>query len=87
MGPAYAQIKGKKMIERDFATSFPLYLAAKDARLVLEAADTTGHEARLAEVIVRLYEQADAQGNGEQDMSAVYEAISGRDDDRPAAAP
>lgn len=87
IGPAYAQIKGKKMIERDFATSFPLYLALKDARLVLEAADTTGHEARLAEAVERLYEQADAQGNGDLDMSAVYEAVSGRDDERPAAAP
>ena len=34
----YAKLKGEAMIERSFAPSFPLALAAKDAGLIAEAA-------------------------------------------------
>ena len=38
LGPPYAKMKGTMMIERSYEPSFSLALAAKDARLALEAA-------------------------------------------------
>jgi 3-hydroxyisobutyrate dehydrogenase len=82
---AYAQLKGKAMIERDYETSFPLRLAAKDATLVLEAAE--GIELPLTQVVERRFREATEMGLGDKDMAAVYEATSARDDAHPAAAP
>jgi 3-hydroxyisobutyrate dehydrogenase len=74
------------MLSREYETSFPLRLAHKDARLVVEAA---GDEANLAvaEAARGLFAQAEEMGRGDDDMAAVYEAASPRSDDRPAAAP
>lgn len=84
MDIAYAHMKGKLMVERDYPASFPLRLAAKDARLVLEAAE--GLELPLADAARRRLEEAAAMGLADEDMAAVYEAASARDDRRPAAA-
>jgi 3-hydroxyisobutyrate dehydrogenase len=81
----YAQLKGKAMIERDFATSFPLYLALKDSRLVAAAAEGADLELALGDAILGRFEAALEQGHGDEDMAAVYNAISARDDERPAA--
>ena len=83
----YAQMKGGMMIARDFETSFPLSLAGKDAGLALEAGRDAGLELPLLEAVLAKFETAADMGHGEADMSAVYEASSQRDDDRPAASP
>jgi 3-hydroxyisobutyrate dehydrogenase len=73
---AYAQMKGKMMIERSFDPSFPLRLAVKDARLVLEAARDS-EEPQLPRAIAERLSQADELGHGDEDMAAVYWATGG----------
>jgi 3-hydroxyisobutyrate dehydrogenase len=73
----YAQLKGKMMIERAFEPSFPLGLALKDARLVLEAASGDAEAPELPQAIERRLAQAEEQGHGEEDMAAVYWAAGG----------
>jgi 3-hydroxyisobutyrate dehydrogenase len=74
LGPAYAQLKGKAMIAREFPPAFSLSLARKDAGLVLEAAERHGFDAALAEAIARKMDDAIAQGHGDEDMAATFYA-------------
>jgi 3-hydroxyisobutyrate dehydrogenase len=67
----YAQLKAKAMLEGDFAPSFGLDNAAKDTRLILEAAAAGGLDLGFAGVIRDRFAAASAAGHGEQDMSAV----------------
>jgi len=64
----YARIKGEAMIERDFAPSFPLALAAKDAGLISEAAP----ELPLPKLIRERMLKAVELGHGASDMSATF---------------
>jgi 3-hydroxyisobutyrate dehydrogenase len=64
-------MKGKMMIERSFEPAFKLELAAKDARLVLEAAQRHDLELPMLGAIRSQLEEA-AQEHGEKDMSAAY---------------
>ena len=67
----YLQIKGKAIMERDFTPAFQLKLAAKDARLVAEAAKR--HQVDVP--LVRVIRDRLAEGvpeHGEKDMSATY---------------
>ena len=67
----YLQIKGKAIMERDFTPAFQLKLAAKDARLVAEAAER--HQVDVP--LVRVIRDRLAEGvpeHGEKDMSATY---------------
>ncbi|PKV90386.1 3-hydroxyisobutyrate dehydrogenase [Amycolatopsis echigonensis] len=70
----YARAKGPMMLSGEYPASFPASLAAKDARLVVEAAghaiDVGGAAAALAHL-----ETAVEAGHGEDDMAAVYEGI------------
>jgi 3-hydroxyisobutyrate dehydrogenase len=68
---AYAQMKGKMMIERSFEPAFKLELAAKDARLVLEAAQRHDLDLPMLDAIRSQLEVA-AEEHGEKDMSAAY---------------
>ena len=67
----YAQLKGKMMIERSFEPSFKLELAAKDARLVLEAIERHDLDLPMLEAIRDQLEKA-AQDHGDEDMAAAY---------------
>ena len=67
----YLQMKGKAMIARDFAPSFSLALAAKDAGLVEEAAAEHGLDLPLASTIRRRLEEAVGE-HGEEDLSATF---------------
>jgi 3-hydroxyisobutyrate dehydrogenase len=67
----YAQMKGRMMIERSFEPSFKLELAAKDARLVLEAIERHDLELPMLETIRIQLEEA-AREHGDQDMAATY---------------
>lgn len=75
-GMPYARIKGEMMIGRTFAPSFPLALAAKDARLVLDAAERDGLELAVADAVARRFADAIELGAGDEDMAAIYRAIA-----------
>ena len=74
MGPPYASMKGKLMIERDFPPSFPLELALKDARLALEAAEKQGLRVGLLAAVVEQMDRAVEAGHGREDMAATIHA-------------
>ncbi|HEX2397212.1 MAG TPA: NAD(P)-dependent oxidoreductase [Solirubrobacteraceae bacterium] len=70
---AYAQAKGAAMAEEAFEPpSFPLRLAAKDARLVLEAARGAGLSLPLMRATCTQFERSIGQGHGDEDMAAAY---------------
>jgi 3-hydroxyisobutyrate dehydrogenase len=68
----YFRMKSKLMLDEDFPASFSLALAAKDARLVAEAADRHGADLPIAEAIAERFAQATEAGHGEEDMAATY---------------
>jgi 3-hydroxyisobutyrate dehydrogenase len=68
---AYAQMKGRMMIERSFEPAFKLELAAKDAGLVLEAAQRHDLDLPMLEAIRSQLDEAAAE-HGEKDMAATY---------------
>jgi 3-hydroxyisobutyrate dehydrogenase len=68
---AYAQIKGKMMIDRSFEPAFKLSLAAKDAGIVLEAARRHHLELPMLEAIKNRLVQG-AGDHGDADMAATY---------------
>ena len=61
-----------------YEPNFSLALAAKDLRLVTQAAETAGVELRLAPAARSWLEQADEHGLGDLDYSAVIADIRGR---------
>lgn len=71
---AYAQIKGRMMIEGEFPTSFALELAAKDAGLVLDAAEAAGMALPLLEAVRDQMLRAVELGHGDEDMAATFHA-------------
>jgi len=68
----YARLKGEAMIDRAFEPSFPLALAAKDAGLMIEAAEAAGIDLPLPRLIREQMDKAVEAGHGEQDMSATF---------------
>jgi 3-hydroxyisobutyrate dehydrogenase len=68
----YAHVKGEAMIARKFEPSFPTSGAAKDCRLILEAAADVGVEMGLTAAAERHFARAVEQGHGDEDMAAVY---------------
>jgi 3-hydroxyisobutyrate dehydrogenase len=76
MGTPYAQLKGKAMIAREFAPSFPLSLAHKDARLVLAAAEEAGLKLPAVQAVERQFARAEGDGHGDEDMAAVFLATA-----------
>lgn len=70
-----------------FPPNFKLSLAAKDLRLVNEAAGDAGAELRVAAAARAWLEAADAAGFGDLDYSAVVAHIRGRSPTGPASAP
>ena len=75
LGPPYAKLKGTMMIERSYEPSFTLALAAKDARLALDAAGRAGLELPALAAIRDQLERAVEQGHGDGDMAAAVEAV------------
>ena len=67
----YLRMKGAAMMRGDFAPSFQLSLAAKDARLVEQSAARRGLDLPLVEAIRRRLEQAVPE-HGHEDVSATY---------------
>jgi 3-hydroxyisobutyrate dehydrogenase len=67
----YLRLKGKAIIERNFEPSFRLALAAKDARLIDEAAQRHELDLPLFSTIRRRLAEA-AEAHGDEDFSATY---------------
>jgi 3-hydroxyisobutyrate dehydrogenase len=71
----YAQLKGSAILNDKLSPpSFPLRLARKDAKLVLEAADGQAIDLPAARAICDQFTKAADLGYGEDDMAAVYYA-------------
>ena len=68
----YFRMKSKLMLEEDFPASFALALAAKDARLVAQAAEGHGADLPIAAAIAQRFTQATEAGHGDEDMAATY---------------
>jgi 3-hydroxyisobutyrate dehydrogenase len=68
----YVQLKGEAMLSGDLDAQFALWGAAKDARLIEEAAAAAGLELALIPAARRHFERAEEDGHGELDMAATY---------------
>jgi 3-hydroxyisobutyrate dehydrogenase len=68
----YMRMKAKLMFEREFPASFALTLAAKDARLVVEAAERHGADLPAARAVAERMTAAAQAGHGDEDMAATY---------------
>ena len=72
MDAPYVQLKGKVMLAGDFAPSFSVDGAAKDADLILAAAQGAGTDAAVVEVARRYLRRAGEMGHGGEDMAATF---------------
>lgn len=70
-------VKGQKMVERDFTVQAKLSQHTKDVRLILQEATEAGLALPLTTLHRQLLEQAEAAGLGELDNCAVIRVISG----------
>jgi 3-hydroxyisobutyrate dehydrogenase-like beta-hydroxyacid dehydrogenase len=68
-------VKGRKMVESDFSVQARLSQHLKDVRLILKTAAEAGLALPLSETHVRLMEQAETTGLGDQDNSAIIQVI------------
>ncbi|AUS79481.1 NAD(P)-dependent oxidoreductase [Actinoalloteichus sp. AHMU CJ021] len=76
MDVPYAHTKGYAMLRSDYTPSFPLRLAAKDARLVLAAsAGDDAPDLSLVRVVLDQLTRAEDHGFGRDDLAAVYEGV------------
>lgn len=72
------EVKGEKMVSRDYTPQARLSQHLKDLRLILDAASGAGLTLPLADAHRRLMEHAERMGLGDQDNSAVLEALRRR---------
>ncbi len=72
------EVKGEKMVSRDYTPQARLSQHLKDLRLILDAASGAGLTLPLADAHRRLMEHAERIGLGDQDNSAVLEALRRR---------
>jgi len=68
----YVQMKGKAMLEGEFAPAFGLDGAVKDAGLVADAAEHAGLDTAVQDAVRAHLARAAAAGHGDKDMSATY---------------
>ena len=71
-------IKGRKMLDRDYSVQARLSQHLKDVVLILESAERQGVELPLSTVHRLLLEKAENLGFGQQDNCSVIEAWRGR---------
>lgn len=68
-------VKGDKMVSRDYTPQARLSQHLKDVRLILEGAKGAGLTLPLSEAHRRLMEQAEQLGLGDQDNSVILEVL------------
>jgi 3-hydroxyisobutyrate dehydrogenase len=67
----YVQLKGSGMIAQEFPTAFPVDGAAKDAALILAAADGAGVRMDITRIALDRLRNVSGAGHGAEDMSAI----------------
>ncbi len=72
MDSGYFQAKSAALLTGNYATSFSITNAAKDARLIIEAAAQAGVHMDAAQAGCGRFERALAAGHGDKDMAASY---------------
>jgi 3-hydroxyisobutyrate dehydrogenase len=72
----YAQLKGKAMLAGDFTPAFGLDGGRKDLRLIAEASGAAGVPQNLLDGVRALFDAAAEKGHGDDDLAAVYTALS-----------
>jgi 3-hydroxyisobutyrate dehydrogenase len=72
MDAPYVQLKGSSMLAGDFAPSFAVSGAAKDADLIVAAARGAGVELAVVEAARDHLARALEAGHGDLDLSATY---------------
>ncbi|TDD04424.1 NAD(P)-dependent oxidoreductase [Nonomuraea deserti] len=72
MDSPYFQAKSASILEGDFTTSFAVSNAAKDTRLITQAGETAGVRLDVVAAAGERLRRAEAQGHGDEDMSATY---------------
>jgi 3-hydroxyisobutyrate dehydrogenase len=72
MDAPYVQLKGSAMLAGDFAPSFGLDGAAKDAGLIVDAARAAGADVAVLEAVQQHFARALEAGHGDKDMAATY---------------
>ncbi|MBJ7457773.1 MAG: NAD(P)-dependent oxidoreductase [Thermoleophilaceae bacterium] len=78
VGSAYAQIKGRMMLDGNYEPNFPLEHGTKDTRLIVGAAREAGLQLPLAEGTNDHFNAALAAGRGKDDVSAIFEYVAQR---------
>ncbi|MFI6081135.1 NAD(P)-dependent oxidoreductase [Streptomyces sp. NPDC051217] len=73
----YLHIKASAILDEDYTPNFGLATAAKDARLIVQAAEAEGVRVDVAEAGANRFARAQAQGHGDKDMAATYFASFG----------
>jgi 3-hydroxyisobutyrate dehydrogenase len=76
IGSPYAVTKARQMLDGEFAPSFALKLALKDADLAVATARDTGTDLRVTNSFIESWHQAVASGHGDEDLSVVYAAAA-----------
>jgi 3-hydroxyisobutyrate dehydrogenase len=76
---ATAKSKRSRVESGEYPPNFTLELAAKDLRLVTEAAERLGVDAKVAAAARAHFEAADGAGFGDLDYSAVIAHVRGRE--------
>jgi 3-hydroxyisobutyrate dehydrogenase len=74
-GSGILSAMSERMMQRTYEVNFLLRLMAKDQRYAHAAASQMGVDASMASSALKLFEQAEEQGLGEKDMSAVVEVV------------
>ncbi len=69
-------VKGQKMVDREFHPQGKLAQHSKDVRLILEEAAQAGLRLPLSSLHLELLERAEAAGWGEEDNSAIIRVIA-----------
>ncbi|MBV8952297.1 MAG: NAD(P)-dependent oxidoreductase [Actinobacteria bacterium] len=71
----FAHVKGDEMLQRKYPSAFSVRMAAKDARLIDEAARDNGRTLRITEDVRRALDRAAELGHADEDLAALYEAL------------
>ena len=68
-------LKGKAITQGQFSKAFPIDLVAKDLSLLLDAAQQSRIQLPQSEVNLKAYQEAQAQGWGDEDIAAVIKPL------------
>jgi 3-hydroxyisobutyrate dehydrogenase len=75
---AYAQLKGRAMLQQSLSPAFGLDGGLKDLGLIVEVARAAGVPDQLPAAVRELFARASAAGHGQDDIAAVHTALRPR---------